>query len=77
MSLENLLANKASFKDVVMLGQHRFKGVDVKQEFDKVVQFSSFVRYDVSKVQRGIKDMLELLQYCDLIDVSPHILSTA
>ncbi|XP_065828093.1 uncharacterized protein [Oscarella lobularis] len=65
--LEDLIANRARFKDVVMLGQGRLKGANVKTEFDKVVEFSAFRHYDVSKVQLAIKDMLELLQYCDLI----------
>ena len=67
--LEDLIANRARFKDVVMLGQGRLKGANVKTEFDKVVEFSAFRHYDVSKVQLAIKDMLELLQYCDLITV--------
>ena len=67
--LEDLIANRVRFKDVVMLGQGRLKGANVKTEFDKVVEFSAFRHYDVSKVQLAIKGMLELLQYCDLITV--------
>ena len=65
--LEDLIANRAQFKDVVMLGQGRLKRANVKTELEKVVGFSAFRHYDVSKVNLLIK--LELLQYCDLITV--------
>jgi len=68
-SLEALLGNEARFKDVVMLGQDRFKGVDVAEEFSKVANFQAFAEYNVKDVEQGIKDMLELFQYRDLITV--------
>lgn len=67
--LKRLLDQTAVFQDVSVIGQDRFKGVNVKEEFAILVQYPDYTDYDVEAVRRAISDMLSLLQYSAVIEV--------
>ena len=69
--LTRLLNQTARFQDVSVIGQERFRGVDVDREFATLVEYSEFRDLSVSKsVHSGISDMLSLIQYAGVIQVS-------
>lgn len=69
--LKRLLDQTARFGDVSVLGQDRFKGVDVKEEFAIVMEYPEFKDVcNVKSAQRAISDMLALVQYSAVIQVA-------
>ena len=67
--LKQLLDLTAVFQHVSVIGQDRFKGVNVEAEFTTVVKYPDFRDYNVETVHRSIGDMLALVQYSSVIKV--------
>ena len=67
--LKQLLDLTAVFQHVSVIGQDRFKDVDVEAEFTTMVKYPEFKQYNVESVRRSIGDMLGLVQYSSVIKV--------
>ncbi|XP_065839047.1 uncharacterized protein [Oscarella lobularis] len=69
-SLELLLNNEARHRNVSILGQERFRGVSVKAELEKLLQYEEFSKScggKLDEVRQGIADMIGVTDYSKLI----------